>query len=326
MAEGTPDGSAFGFYERYSEGGEPTEEQADVFGEQPPETPAVTDSSEPAEPEEPELGEEAGEPEGVPPADAEEPSGSEPEAGEEQPEGSPEEPQVYADAFKSVEALEAGYREAVAWNTRQAQEISALRQGLEDQQRMVAQLIMDQNQMRAANDPEFAEQWQVAQATQQAVEAQVAPLRQQFEQQQRQNELLTVISGFRQAHPDVIPNSPADQEVANVVRALDLDIGDPNALELAYEAYKDPFLRTVLVANPNWVETEAGLARAQEEAAKLAGSHSPTTGKQPRSKSPAHVETGSSGAPSAGAPGRVPDEWDQVMELNGKEKKSIFQT
>ena len=327
MPQGTTDGSGLGFFE--DNGGDPFPE---------PEAPEeVTDEPSSEVPEEPDATEEVAAEEEVKPdsvpeaepgpvADASEETGS---AEAEQPESAPEEAPKYAE-FESVEALEQGYREAVAWNTRMAQAQSEDRRKVEELEAVIAQLVYDTNQRRASEDPEFAERWEAMQANQQLVDqqvsAQIDPLRQQLEIQQRQAELQAVVGQFLTKH-EVAPGSAKDIELDRIVKNMDFDIGDPNALELAYAMSEDLNLRKVLTANKHWSETNEGLELAQAEAARLAAVAAPattTTAPAPPPEVP-HVETGSSGAPSAGAPGDRPkDAFDEALDLAKQEKESIF--
>ena len=342
--EGTTDGSALGF-QFYDE--------QDPFGEA--EAPEVTDPSEAEVPEDPDAPEEvaavaepAEVPEVVEPAtDEGEPSGSEEEpaepGSEEEPPGAPEEPELYADVFPSVEALEKGYKELLAWNTRVAQEnakntrsLSEVTTRLAEQEKLQAQLVYDVNQRRAAEDPEFAERWAAMQAQQaqidEQVKTQVGPIQAQLQAEQqareqmvRRSELLAVVNQFQAQHPDIIPNSPKDFELAQIVRDLSLDPGDPNALELAYAVSEDADLRVVLTANPSWAETQAGLTLAQAQATTLAAARATTATPSVPATPPPHVETGASGAPTVGAPGTRPkDSFDEALEIAAKEKDSIF--
>lgn len=341
VAEGTPsNGSAFGFYE--------DAEAEDFLGaglEEAPEAPEVPAPAEEAEvPEEPEPSAAGGpeEPGETPEAPEGEEGSSGPSEEEGQPEGAKEEPTTYADGkFSSVGELEKGYSESVAWNTRLAQQVAQQNQAIADLQRTAqesqafqAQLVYEMNRQRAEQDPEFAEQWAAQLASQKAfderIAAEVDPIRQQLEADRAYNDLVAVVEGFRREHPEVTPNSPAEDAVAAVVKELSLDVGDPNALELAFQASQDPALRQVFNMNPALVETSAGIEMAVSLAEKFrepAGQPTPAPQTdQPQAEEPAHVETGPSGAPVAGAPGDRPkNAFSEVMALADAERdKSIF--
>jgi hypothetical protein len=322
MPEGTTNGSALGFFEDVDLGEDlAAPEEVEV------ETP---DSPESEVPEEPNASEEvAAEVEPGSILETEEPAADDgevtvpAEAGETEPVS--EEPRAYAGKFESVEALEQGYEEVQSWNTRLAQQQAAAdaRQAdaerqIEELKAVVGQVAMEAQQRRAEEDPEYAEQLRQQQAAQQLIDqrvsAEVDPLKQQIELQKRQGELQAVVSNFMTAH-QIVPGTPKDYELDGIVRAMNFDIGDPNALELAYEMSEDPHLKTVIVAQPHLVSTGEGIQLARTEAARLAAAEKPATTVTAPAEIP-HVETGASGAPSAGAPGPKPkDAFDVALEM-----------
>jgi len=311
------EGSVFGFFQRHTEDAEG--EQPEVSDEE------VTDSEESGEPEEPEGSEEVAA-EQEPAADEPGEDGSAEEA--EEPSAVPEAPDLAG--FASVDALAKGYQEAVSWQTRQAQELAALRQETADMKAFQERLALDMAQRRAEEDPEFAAQWEAQQAAAKAVaeqvSAQVDPLKQQLEIEQRTRELSAVISGFQARHPEVVPNGPLDIQMNVLRQQLDLDVGNPDNLELLYEAAQDPHLAAAYVAVPNRVETAAGRAEAKAMAATMKPQATGEVAKAAAPPKPVpHVEVGNSGAPTAGPPGDRPkDLWDEVVDMASKEKKTVF--
>ena len=119
---------------------------------------------------------------------------------------------------------------------------------------------------------------------------------------------------------------------------LELDVGDPNALELAYEVAKDPYLRVVLEANPKWVESQAGLDFAQVQALQLRQAYLPSAGAAPEgtpAPEPAGipagvpvegwVEPGRSGGPMTPTnEAQRGDEFDEVLALDDMARARPF--
>lgn len=316
MPDGTPDGSAFGYPVTMSRPEGPDPLSDDVAGpEQQPEA-----SGEPQEPQRPY------EPE---------PQPTEPEAQQQPEEGQ----QLYAGRYQSVEDLEKGYKEAQGQFTRQQQEIARQNQellALRGQQAQTNQLLQElvpyfQGQVAEA-DPEAAERMKLLQEMQPIIQQQVAPLQQQLAAQQAETAAVQVISSFRQRHPDVVAGSQQDYEVAQIVEQLDLVTTDGDALDIAYEAWTDPALRRVLVAQPQLVDTDEGMAYARLQARQMFGPQptptangAPAAPAQQLSAPPqtAFVETGGPGAPAPAASNQARgDEFDEAFDAWAAEKKS----
>jgi len=99
-------------------------------------------------------------------------------------------------------------------------------------------------------------------------------------QQQDVQSAERAIQAFYQRHPGVY-QTEQDNAVYETVQALNaawqhtgssLDIGDDEALEIAYEAALNPSLRQVLEANPEFIDSDAGMELARFKA----GISSPT--------------------------------------------------
>lgn len=135
------------------------------------------------------------------------------------------------------------------------------------------------------------------------------------------------ISGFFENHPEVEVRSEADDAMVNTINDLNeawqsagryVDVTEVDHIERAFEASKREALREVLLNNPRYIETEAGMTLARFEASLLEGSQPMTQGaaQVPASmvgQRPPVVERASTG-PSPG--GNQPaDEFEEaVME------------
>lgn len=192
--------------------------------------------------------------------------------------------------------------------------------------------------------PTPAEVQQYAEAmAQQRIAAQQAAAAQDADRMIFAQEAQEAIMKFYEDHPDV--RGEADAEMARTILELNaawedqdwvLDISDPEALEIAYEASQWPALREVLKLNPSLVDTDEGmeLARAQAEAldARLGTQQKETpeeTQPQPRpSAGPQRkpfVEPASGVKPSGGK--ETLDEFDQaVLEYRKAKKGSLAGT
>lgn len=100
-------------------------------------------------------------------------------------------------------------------------------------------------------------------------------------------------------------------------------------LVAAFEAAKDPELRAELRANPQWYDTDEGMAYARRQAslAKLLNQVQPVTSStvEDASAAVAAAETlpASGGTPQA--PGGPPrDEFDEVLAYDQAHRKSLF--
>lgn len=299
MPEGTPGGNVFGFFES-----NPLE------GVEEPDEPTASQEETPE------------------PPSAEAPSASEEGAPEEtEEEEEEEETGWWAGRYPSREAFEEGYKQLQAAFTRVAQQNKELQERARQQEEFFAQLVPLLQGLLASQDPEFAERLQQVEAIGPLIERQLEPLRRQLAEaqtellvQRRIAEANEVVSGFFAAHPDVKPGSPEDKQMAAFLRRVGLEASNPEHLEVAYQAIKDPDLALVLAANPVWARSPEGLEFAKFQAAQIKRSE---RGKRVASKASSFVETGG-GAPVPTAPS-AKDEFDEALEAYRASKaKSVF--
>lgn len=360
MSDGPrPSGSAFGFdedtsgqvgpdplFESLAEEPEPPEAPE---GEPPPEEPEAPEA--PAEPEAPQ-------PEA--PAEPEAPATPEsPEAADEgQPEGEEEKPEegeeayLWAGRWEDPKELERSWLHLRAKNSRDLQRLQDSEDRLAQMQEavkratpVIEQYLRDQQRPRQEGS-EYAEDGPQPGAdplaAQRAAQDEIQRFRSEQAKENAIREARSAVADFQKAHPDVAPDSELDSTVAEVIDSLDLEVAT-DTLEIAYEAAKDPDLRTVLEANPDLVENDAGMhyARMQASLLKERGGTTPQNGEtkqQPPQKKPAQkrsaeaeaarakatVETGGPGRP-AQAPGGTPkDEFDEVLEIDRKDRQDAF--
>ena len=257
----------------------------------------------------------------------------EPQTGEEQaePQGG-EEQERLAGKYTKVEDLEKGYKEVQAWATRVQQQNNDLA-GQVGEMRMAMQQVAPvlQDLMQRVIPEEEEEALNAQRQLQELIDQQVAQRMEPYERNQviarEHAEQVASITDFRSKYPDLEPNSPEDIELAQVVRELDLDIASVEALDIAYEAVRNPALRTVLRAHPEYVDSDEALAYARLQAQALPTGGQPQTGTAPGGsvrKAAAFVERGGSGAP-AQASGKRGDEMDEAIAAFTKGRKgSIF--
>jgi hypothetical protein len=357
MSRRAPTGSAFGFPEDTL----PPEEGADPLLEGLAETPEAPEA--PETPEEPEPAEPAApaEPQETPPEPEQPAEPPAPEAAEgapeEEEEGEPEpaQPQrLYAGRYRSIEDFEAGYRHMQAKASRDAQRrqdaedrLTQMQDALQRAAPVIEQYLRDQQRQRLEGyDYEQDQQPQGLDPVAAQREAQRAAQEeiQRFRSEQERNEAIRqaerAVAEFQKEHPEVAPDSELDSQMAEVIESLNLEV-NPETLGIAFEAAQDSDLRTVLEAQPELVDNDAGLhyARMQASLAKMARGSTPQPQQQtqqapqaPKTRSPqaeaarakAHVETGGTGKPPEAPGGRPKDEFDEVLELAQKEKKSAF--
>lgn len=312
---------------------DPEQQGTDPMFEGTGETPPGTQAPETQEAEAPyDQDEQTGDPRGAP-------GTVEAEAQEQTPAQVAAEAKKFADRYDSVEELEKGYKQLQGEYTRARQAEMAGGQRLaraEQLLRTIAQEVQAQRQQQqlaqAQEDPDYAAQLNQQAYIDQQVQARLAPLQQRQQAQAEQQQLVASIIAFRNAHQDIVPNSPEDVELNNVVEELELDKTNPEALEVGYEAFKNPELRRVLVANPHLVETEQGMEYARYQAKSLAqGSGAPVTGtapttsqRAPQRKAPP-MESGGSGTPPRAPEEKKGDEFDESLRLylDGK-SNSVF--
>ncbi len=277
------------------------------------------------------------------------------------------EQKLYAGKYETVEQVEKGYREARDMSRRSAERAKAAEQELEEIKAKASQLedtlrkaapilqrVLTQPQTPA--QPLYDQfgnpvpvpqpqpitstptQYDIEQIVAQRLAAAQGQMQQQFTEQQLNTMREQNILSFYEKHPEVVREGPLDSDITETVRALgeawgdsQLDISNPDVLEIAYEATQNPQLRSVLSLNPAYIDTDEGLALARIQAAMLRGDGTIT---QQTSQVPASVvgqrkpnlESASQGAaPAAEAP---MDEVDSAIfeyrKANARSGDSIF--
>lgn len=172
----------------------------------------------------------------------------------------------------------------------------------------------------------------------QSVEARVAPLQYQQQQERAQGAEQAAIAAFAAAHTDIEPNSAEDIELQKFVQATSIDRTNLESLEIALEAVRDPALRMVLEDRPHLIDTDESLEYARAQAKLLApqlglapgtqgtGTGAAQQGQAGARRQAAHVETGGTGAPSQAPGTKKGDEMDEAMASwkEGRRASVIF--
>lgn len=145
------------------------------------------------------------------------------------------------------------------------------------------------------------------------------------------------VADFYENHPEVEMYGPVDGQITQVVQDLNqvwqrrgytgFDIGDPDMLEVAYEAVKNPELKSVLELHPEYTETDAGMNIARFEAGLIRGDGSITqqTARVPASQvgqrvTPPVTESASTGGTPEGT-NRPLNEFEQAVLDYRRNKK-----
>lgn len=290
MADGTPDGSALGLPVT-----DVPEGDVDPLADEAPSTPAEAPSETPQRPWQKEEGAEAPEPE---------------------PEPALDESARYGEkAYKQLQS---------AW-TRDRQALQELEQRTSQHEQLFEALAPLLRQQLSDADPNFAQQIEQQAQLQPMLDQAMAPYKEAFEQQQQQMEAERLVGEFRAKHPDVAPGTQEDQALASTASELKLRVQNPDSLEIAYEAWKNPALKYVLKANPVLIDTDEGIAYARLQAQQLVGSPAQGTPNQPTqhpASARAFVET-QPGTPARAAPGTAAhDEFDEAFDSWAKERQS----
>lgn len=162
-------------------------------------------------------------------------------------------------------------------------------------------------------------------------------LRAQQSANQAQQQAASAMQGFFQNHPEVEPESDLDSDITNTIHVLNdameadgygLDLTSPDVYEIAYEATKNPALRTVLAKNPSLIDDDEGMELARSQAAQLNGSRPntqqrPPVGGVPVSQKKPVVESASGASPTPAEQ----DEWDKgVAAFKRLKDDSVFFT
>jgi len=230
-----------------------------------------------------------------------------PEPQEQIPTGEQEQvEQLIFGKYKSMEEAEKGYKEIVALQTRTAQARRAAERKfddaaqytsrLEEQMRQALPILQQANQPpQAPQEPQLGSEWyggqgdltpqQIQQLVDQQLSSRLDTLTQQAQAQAEQTRTMqeaeTAVMGFYEKHPEVTFEGDLDGQITETILSLNdawgkggqdpLDIGNPDSLEIAYEATKNPELRSVLEMNPAYVDSDAGMQMARFQAAIIKG-------------------------------------------------------
>jgi hypothetical protein len=276
------------------------------------------------------------------------------------------EPKLWAGKYQTPEALEQGYRERSEMHRRaaerasqfeaQQQAIAQKAQEMEKALRRAVPFIQDlQRENQALKQRPQLDQFgnvvetpqatvppvdprQVEQYVNTRTQAEVSRLRQELEAQMQEQSQLEArkvsIMKFYEDHPEVEIRGPIDSDIRETLQDFsdawgdwEPDVANPEVLEIAYEASKDPALRAVLRKNPQFIDDEDGMKLARFEAAILRGE--PIT--QTVSQVPASVvgtrkpvvekASTTSPSPSSNAP---LDPWEEAVKEYRKSEKSSF--
>jgi hypothetical protein len=208
--------------------------------------------------------------------------------------------------YKSMEEAEKGYKEIVALQTKTAQARRAAErreneraeyvQRLEASLQQALPIIQQANQQQPRpQEPQLGSEWygeagnltpqQIQQMVDQQLSTRLDTLTQQAqaqaEQQRTMQEAETAVMGFYEKHPEVTFEGDLDGQITETILSLNeswerggqdpLDISNPESLEIAYEAAKNPELRSVLEMNPAYVDSDAGMQMARFQAALIKG-------------------------------------------------------
>jgi len=233
-------------------------------------------------------------------------------------EEAPESPEVevpetlYANKYRSVEALEKGYREMQDLQRRTAERAKIYEQAkaeadlrakqYEQTLRKVLQTQIMAKQAPPVQPTPQVDEWgnpvppqpQPGVTPEQflpVVDALVQNRMRESEQMTRtrmdyeraKQDAESAVMGFYESHPDVEMYGEMDAMMHDTIQTLNdswtdsvLDIRNPDSLEVAYEAAKDPQLLKVLQMNPRYVDDEEGMKLARLTAALLRGEEAPT--------------------------------------------------
>lgn len=264
-------------------------------------------------------------------------------------------PEEVVAAYKNVQRLEARTRqEKEAAEARAAQYEAALRQVAT---RLQAQEEVDEYGQPQQPDPQQLQQWMQQQAVQAQRQAQEQVLASQVTSEidsfrstytdvtpgsDLDQMMAHIITDYqtdnegRQDHQN-FPVTRQNLEVAYVLarnaplydmmQELDLIPTEEN-LRVAQEATANPAFAQVLKAMPDLVETDEGLAYARQQAqmpAVVATAQQQARPNPQAQRKAAFVETGGTGAPAQGAPGKRPmDEVDQAIAAYRSDSQSVF--
>lgn len=210
--------------------------------------------------------------------------------------------------YKSLEEAEKGYKEIVALQTKTAQarraaerrydEAAAYQARLEASLQQALPIIQQANLQQQQPQQPLEQSWydqpeqgqtytpqQLQQLVDQQLTSRLGTLQQQAYQQAEEaratQEAEASVMGFYEKHPEVTVEGELDGQITETILSLNdawerggqapLDIRNPDSLEIAYEASKNPELRAVLEMNPQYVDNDAGMQMARFQAALIRG-------------------------------------------------------
>lgn len=212
-------------------------------------------------------------------------------------------PKLYAKRYDTIEKLEDGYQELRELHRRTAERakeyeeqnraLTAHAQEIESTaRRAVTALQQYQAQPKPQQLDEYGNPVQPPAPTPQEVQAFIdqqlqyrlsqerTQWQQQAEQDARAQAASQAIYGFFEKHPEVEIGSAVDDDISQTIHAIndawqswgtEMDITDPDTIEVAYEAMQRPALRHVLEKNPSLVDDEPGMQLARFQASILEG-------------------------------------------------------
>ena len=205
-----------------------------------------------------------------------------------------------AAVLKSYNELRSTYNRTLAEKQRDALEKAQLQAQLEQLSQPQPEALTPEQAQALLSDPRQLQEYITRQ-----VQAGVQQTTQQVQQQQLQTEIQSVAERFMAKHPDVLPESPVDQQMGEVIEFFQTDregnrsydlfpVTDQN-LEVAYslgtdptlfqtvkdldlvpseenlaiarEANEKPAFKALLMANPSAVDTDEGLEAVRQLAA-----------------------------------------------------------
>ena len=285
----------------------------------------------------------------------------------EKPEGleqaSEEAQKAWAGKYQSPEQLEKGYRELRDLQRRTAERAKAYEQRvaevefqarqMEDSVRRATEYVRTlQAQQAQQQQPQFVYDEQgnpmqlpppglSPQQVQEYVDAQLQE-RLAYEAQAQQEqawkaekyaEAQAAQARFFEAHPEVVKDGDADEDIANTILAFNeawtgidgstFNLGSEESLTIAYEASRRPALRTVLMKQPTLMDDDEGMTLAYALAEQMEQRGATQMAPQPTGRMTARpntpfAERGSSPAPQQATP---LDEFDEaVREFRGVNK------
>jgi len=205
--------------------------------------------------------------------------------------------------YKEIVALQTRTAQARRMAERQASESSDYQARLEETLKQALPIIQQANAQQNQPPPQAQpDYWsdptpqaqvpqgpvtpqQIQQLVDQQLSSRLDGLQQQAQEKAQQTrsvqEAEASIMGFYEKHPEVTVEGELDGQITETIHSLNeawqkggqkpLNVGNPDSLEIAYEASRSPELRAVLEMNPVYVDSEAGMQLARFQAALVRG-------------------------------------------------------